>query len=145
MSESLSSFINLESTKSLRWAMTQHSEQLFNNLARPQTAGVWPRYRVTAGKEALPGLSSRHGLQCVQVWTRLQGVFPPCASVFIAFLIWFPGRMGLAGMKNEEVKERREVVWQVAFCPCQLVADPSRSWTLGPQLCECRFSGWLWL
>lgn len=68
-----------------------------------------------------------------------------CASVFIAFLIWFPGRMGLAGMKNEEVKERREVVWQVAFCPCQLVADPSRSWTLGPQLCECRFSGWLWL
>lgn len=70
MSESLNSFINLESTKSLRWAMTQHSEQLFNNHVCPQTAGVWsqrPRYRVTAGKEALPGLSSRPGLQCVQV------------------------------------------------------------------------------
>lgn len=28
-----------------------------------------------------------------------------CASVFIAFLIWFPGRMGLAGVKNKEVRK----------------------------------------
>lgn len=47
-----------------------------------------------------------------------------CASVFIAFLSWFPGRMGLAGVKSREVKERREFVWQVEFCPWQLVADP---------------------
>lgn len=47
----------------------------------------------------------------------------PSLCVFIAFLSWFPGRMGLAGVKNKEVKERREFVWQVEFCPCQLVAD----------------------
>lgn len=39
MSESLNSFINLDSTKSLRWVMTQYSEQLLSNYDCPQIAG----------------------------------------------------------------------------------------------------------
>lgn len=52
---------------------------------------------------------------------------PVCGTVFIAFLIWLPGRMGLAGMKNKEVREGREFGWQVEFCADQIMVDLSRS------------------
>lgn len=92
MSESLNSFINLDSTKSLRWEMTQYSEQLFSNYDCPQIAGgvVADARAILYPLERGPRRGCHGGLAAARAsLNRALRCLPSlCVSVFRAFLTW---------------------------------------------------------